>query len=411
MKRIFIVFLLPMFLVSCNNLGKTNVKNLIDLTERLEVETSDVLNVKGAEKKPISFAKTKSYKLAKNSIIGQPAVAKGVMYSVDSKGYVSAFSTKTKKILWSTDLAKGTLDRGYNIGGVLYSNGKLYVVNGSRYLIILDAENGHEIIRKNFPDIVRIKPVITADNFLIVQTVSNQLIAYDVQSSKFVWMIEGGLETIATRNAVAPMLYNGNVLVSFSSGEIVFADAKTGEQKWHYNLTTTSDLASPSFEPALLVTDPIIKENYAYFATSNGDLMKMDLDNGAPSWSRKIYDVQSMSMVGDTLFLTTNARQIAGVNAHSGKIAWVGNLISIKERSAKKVKPVAFQAPFVTKEDQGFAVNVIAGNGELYRFNSGENGRLPEIPEIIKVENNINYHWISCCSGELYLITNSHVRF
>lgn len=400
-----------MFLVSCNNLGKTNVKNLIDLTERLEVETSDSLNVKGGEKKPFSVAKTKSYKLAKNSIIGEPAVAKGVMYSVDKKGFVSAFSLKTKKILWSTDLAKGNMDRGYNIGSVLHSNGKLYVVNGSRYLIVLDAANGHEIIRKSFPDIVRIKPAVTSDNLLIVQTVSNQLIAYDLQSSKFIWMIEGGLETIATRNAVAPVLYNGNVLASFSSGEIVFADAKTGAQKWHYNLTTTSDLTSPSFEPALLVTAPIIKENYAYFATSNGDLMKMDLDNGAPSWSRKIYDVQSMSMVGDSLFLTTNARQIAGLNAHNGKISWVGNLISAKERSAKKVKAVAFQTPFVTKEASGFAVNVIAGNGELYRFNTSENGRLPETPEILKVEKKIEYHWISCCSGELYLMTNSHVRF
>lgn len=400
-----------MFLLSCNNLGKTNVKNLIDLTERLEVETSDSLNVEGGKKQPFSLAKTKSYKLSKNSIIGEPTVAKGVMYSVDKKGYVSAFSLKTKKILWSTDLAKGNLDRGYNIGSVLYSNGKLYVVNGSRYLIVLNATNGHEIIRKSFPDIVRIKPAVAANNLLIVQTVSNQLIAYDLQSSKFIWMIEGGLETIATRNAVAPILYNGNVLASFSSGEIVLADAQTGAQKWHYNLTTTSDLTSPSFEPALLVTEPIIKENYAYFATSNGDLMKMDLDNGAPSWSRKIYDVQSMSMVGDSLFLTTNARQIAGVNAHNGKVSWIGNLISLKERSAKKVKTVAFQAPFVTKEARGFAVNVIAGNGELYRFNSSENGRLPETPEILSVEKKIEYYWVSCCSGELYLMTNSHVRF
>jgi outer membrane protein assembly factor BamB len=413
MKRIFVIFLLPMLLTSCNHIGKTNVKNLIDLTERLEVETSDSLQVKGGVKHAVSVNKTKSYQLAKNAIIGQPAIAQNVIYSVDGKGYVSAFSLKTKKILWSTDLAKGHLDRGYNIGSVLYSNEKLYVVNGSRYLVILDANNGHEIIRKEFPDIVRIRPVMVNDRLLIVQTISNQLIAYDVKSSKFVWAIEGGLETISTRNSIYPTIHNGYVLASFSSGEVIFADAKTGEQKWRYNLMAERDVASPSFEPSVIVTEPIISGNYVYFATSSGDVVKMDVDNGAPSWTKQIYDVQSMNLVGDSLFVTTNARQIAGLSAHNGKISWVGNLISQKERSAKKVNVTAFQTPFVTEIDQGkgFAVNVIASNGELYQFNSDSEGKLPENPKIIKIEKNMRYHWISCCSGELYLIGDSHIRF
>lgn len=413
MKRAFIIFLLPMLLTSCNHLGKTNVKNLIDLTERLEVESNDPLMLKGGVKSSFSMDKSKSYRIAKHSIIGKPAIAKSIMYSVDKNGYVSALSLKTKKILWSTDIAKGKMDRGYNIGSILYSNDRLYVVNGSRYLVVLDAKNGHEFIRKEFPDIVRIKPVMANDRLLLVQTISNQLISYDIKSSKFVWMYEGGLETISTRNNVHPTIHNGYALASLSSGEVIYLDVATGKQKWRYNLMATSDIASPSFEPSVIVTEPIISGEYAYFATSNGDMIKMDLDNGAPSWVRRAYDVQSMSLVGESLFLTTNARQIAAISAHNGKVSWVGNLISAKERSAKKVNVTLFQAPFVTKanDGKGFVVNVVASNGELYQFKSNATVRLPENPSIIKIENKVRYHWISCCTGRLHLISDTHVRF
>jgi len=102
---------------------------------------------------------------------------------VDSQGHVSAFSLKDNKITWTTDIAKGSLDRNFNAGGILYSDEKLFVTNGSRNLVILDAQTGDEIIRKEFPDILRTKPVMADDRILLVQTISNQLIAYDIKSS------------------------------------------------------------------------------------------------------------------------------------------------------------------------------------------------------------------------------------
>ena len=411
MKKIITLLLLPMLLTSCDHLGSTKVKNLIDLTPRLEVESSNLLKITDGKKNPFSNEETKSYKLAKRTIIAKPAIAKGTMYSIDKEGYVSAFSLKTKKILWTTDIAKGALDRNFNTGGVLFSDGKLYITNSSRYLVILDANTGHEIIRKEFPDILRVKPIMANERLLLVQTISNQLIAYDIKSLKLIWMNEGGLETISTRNHVHPVVYNGHALVSFTSGEVLYVDINTGKEQWRYNLTTSSDVGLPSFDPSVIVTTPIISGNYAYFATSNGKIIKIDLDNGAPAWLRMANDVQSMSLVGENLFITNNARQISALSAHNGKISWVGNLISTKDRSAKKPKTTLFQDPFVTKTDNGFAVNVIASNGELYQFNINEKGNLPENPSIMKIENNVRYYWISCCTGKLHLISNNHVKF
>ncbi len=413
MKKIILFILCPILLVSCDHIGSTKVKNLIDLTPRLEVETKEKLKFTSSQIKKDVFASgsTKSYALAKNTIIAKPAFAKGVMYSTDMKGYVSAYSLKEKKILWKTDIAKGALDRNFNDGGVLYSDGKLYVTNSSRYLVVLDAKSGDEIIRKEYPDIIRNKPVMATDRILLVQTISNQLIAYDIKTSKFVWLHEGGVETISTRSHVHPVVYNGYAIVSYSSGEIVYIEAKTGKEKWRYDLTKISDVGIPSFDPSVIVTAPVITGEYAYFATSNGQIIKMDLDNGSPAWVKSAEDIQSLSLVGDYLLITNNARQVAALSAHNGKAVWVGELISSKARNARNVRTALFQAPFVSKNGDSFIINVIASNGELYQFKPDASGVVSSTPNILKITKNVKHHWISCCTGKMHLITNRHIIY
>lgn len=413
MKKIVLLVLFPILLVSCDRFGSGRVKNLIDLTPKLEVESKEKLKFSASQikKNPFSEQRTKAYSLSKNTIIAKPAFAKGVIYSTDVKGFVSAYSLKEKKILWQTDIAKGALDRNFNDGGVLYSDGKLYITNSSRYLVILDAKSGDEIIRKEYPDIIRNKPVMATDKLLLVQTVSNQLIAYDIKTSKFVWLHEGELETISTRNHVHPVVYDGNVIVSYSSGEIIYLDAQSGKEKWRYNLTTISDIGIPSFDPSVIVTTPIISGEYAYFATSNGKIIKMDLDNGAPAWVKAAEDIQSLSLVGDYLLVTNNARQVAALSAHNGKALWVGNLISKKEREKRNVRTALFQEPFVSQDGNSFAINVIASNGELYHFKSDASGFISPEPTIKKITNGVKYHWISCCNGQMHLITRRNIIY
>jgi outer membrane protein assembly factor BamB len=413
MKRISLFILCSLLLASCDHIGSTRVKNLIDLTSRLEIESNKKLEFTSSQikKSPFAAEKTKSYSLAKSIIIAKPAIAKGVMYSADKKGYVAAYSLKEKKILWRTDIAKNALDRNFNDGGVLYSDGKLYVTNSSRYLVVLDAKSGDEIIRKEFPDIVRNKPIMATDRLLLVQTISNQLIAYDIKSSKFVWLHEGGIETISTRNHVHPVVYNGYAIVSYSSGEVVYLDAATGKEKWRYDLTKISDVGIPNFDPSVIVTTPIISGEYAYFATSNGQVLKMDLDNGAPAWVKAAEDVQSLSFVGDYLLITNNARQVAALSAYNGKVLWIGELISDKDAKAKNKHTAIFQEPFVSQEGNSFAINVIASNGELYQFKPDASGVVPSSPTVLKIDKNVKHQWISCCTGQMHLITKTKIIY
>ena len=83
MKKIIFTFLVSLVLSSCDHIGSTRVKNLIDLTPRLEADLNEKIVLSDAKKNPFSNEKIKSYKIAKHSIIAQPAIAKKVIYSVD----------------------------------------------------------------------------------------------------------------------------------------------------------------------------------------------------------------------------------------------------------------------------------------------------------------------------------------
>lgn len=410
--RNFLTFLVALFyLVSCDKIGSTKVKNLIDLTPKLEVENPKQTLFSTGRENPFKEKKTHSYKISNKAIIAEPAIAKGMMYSVDKQGYVNAFSLKEKKLLWKKNIAGSEVDRHFNSGGILFSDGKLYVTHGSRNLVILDAVTGHELIRKEFPDIIRSKPVMADDKLLLVQTISNQLVAYNIKNSKLVWMHEGGIEIISSKNHIHPIVHNGHVLVSYSSGEVVYLNATNGSELWRYSLSNSELLGLPSFEPSVIITKPIISVDFTYFATSNGKIVKLNLHDGKEIWVKLAEDIQSMVLHDNSLIVTNNARQIALLSAVDGKVNWTGNLISTKERMSKKPKTVSFLDPFVVKNGSNYTVNVIASNGEIYQFTTNNLGQLPEQATISSIDKGIKYYWISCCNGTIHMILDTKIRF
>lgn len=410
MKNFWAFLVIPFCLVACDNIGSTKVKNLIDLTPKLEVEVPRTHLFSTGRDDPFKEKKAHSYKISNKAIIAEPTIAKGVLYSVDKQGYVNAFSLKEKKLLWNKNISGSEVDRYFNSGGLLFSDGKLYVTYGSRNLVVLDTATGNEIIRKEFPDIIRGKPVMVDDKLLLVQTISNQLVAYNIKSSKLMWMHEGGIEIISSKNHVHPIVHNGHVLVSYSSGEIVYLDASNGSELWRYTLSN-SELGLPSFEPAVIITKPIISANFAYFATSNGKIVKLDLHEGKEVWVKLAEDIQSMILHDNNLIVTNNARQIALLSAADGKVNWTADLISTKERMSKKPKTVGFLDPFVVKNGNNYTVNIVASNGELYQFTTNDLGQLPDQAVISVIDKDIRYYWISCCNATIHLISNTKIKF
>lgn len=239
-------------------------KNITELTPKLLVETNEFLKIDSAINNfNPSMLNGKEYTIAKNKIISEPVFYNDIIYTIDIKGNVSAFSNNTKTIIWSYNIGNKSDDH-YVGGGILYHNEKLYVTHGSRFLVILDSKSGHEIIRKELPNIIRTKPVLIDSHNIVIQTVSNQILAVNIDKLDFIWQHEGMPETLLSSYHADPIVYNGHILANYSSGQIIALDCK-GQVVWGIDTAdSTQEIGLPNFETTAMLCKPIIHDRSLY---------------------------------------------------------------------------------------------------------------------------------------------------
>lgn len=404
-KNLLAVMLMILTLAGCDNFGSRKVKNIVELSTRLQSNNLETVELHPQLKdiSPVDITKFKAYRVARDTVVAEPLFAKAVIYTVDSQGNANAFSIKEKKLLWTSELNN---QRSYNFdgGGMAVKDDKLYLTNGSRYLTVLNRNNGNELFRKEFPDIIKTKPVLLQDDIVIVQTVSNQVFAYNTENSNLVWQHEGPQEILSSTNRVAPVVVRDQVLISYSSGYILSL-SKAGEERWAVNVNREQDIGLPSFEQSSLIGEPLISDEYAYLAVANGKIIKVNIDNGQVAWEKKIEDAQTISLNGANIMITTNARQLAIIGKNGGEVKWVGEL---EIAGKKKSKIVKFINPIVSEDNNKLWLNVAANNASMYSFEQTVSGRLTSAPLISKIKRNIKYGGMTCCN-KLYFLTDKDI--
>ncbi len=408
-KQRWIIFLLPFILTSCG-LGDKKTKNIVTLTPQLSVESNEIIQIDYAVKTNISspeILKNKQYTISRHKIISEPIFNKAIVYTIDTKGNISAFSIKNKSIIWSYNISTSTDKCNYYVGGgILYHNDRLYVTYGSRFLVVLNSKSGHEIIRKELPDVIRTKPVLIGDHTVVVQTITNQILAINIDNLNFIWQHEGVIRTLSSSCHVSPIVQNNRVIVNYSSGQIVALETSSGQVLWTNDLSH-QEIGSPNFEIDSISCTPVVNNSHIYIANSTGKIAKLDIMTGHVIWQTTAYDVQSMCLAGNSLFIINNAGQVAAISIDVGKVKFIANL-----NNKKDIKSSLFLTPIITKvtETGKWNLNIISTKGKLYSFQSDINGNLSTTPHVTKIIKNIKYHGKTCCDN-IYFITDKELYF
>lgn len=408
-KQKLIIFLLPFLLCSCSYFGAKKNKNIVELTPKMLLETDEAILLESSNK-PLMFDpemfKNKEFNIAKHKIIAKPVFSKGVVYTIDANGTVSAFSIKNKTVLWSHNVSSNQGNQ-YIGGGILCSDGKIYVTYGSRFLVVLNSDSGNEIIRKEMPDIVRTAPVLVNNQVIVVQTISNQVFAIDINNLNLVWQHEGFFETLSSSYHVAPIVESGKVIVNYNSGQIFALDAKNGQVLWGDDLSSKQDIGIPNYDTASILCEPVINYPYLYLANSAGKIVKFDINNGNVVWKTKAEDIQSLTLSGNSLFATNNALQFVAISTNSGKVKFVSDIKD--DLQNKKIKANSFLPPVISKTSSGdWSANIISSAGELYSFRLEGDGKIASAPLITKIPKKILYSGTTCCKN-IYFITEKNI--
>ncbi len=411
MIKTIVSLLLPLIILSaCNALSPKRVKNIIELTPKLSLQSNEPIYL-GNSVDIYAFnpnmLQNKQYNFVKNKTITEPVFVDNMIYALDIRSNVSAFSVEKNKVIWSYNLSRHKQDN-YIGGGILHYNNKLYVTYGSRWLVVIDTKTGYEIIRKQLPDIIRTKPVMVNDNTVLVQTISNQTTTLNAETLKNVWVHESLSEVLSASYFMTPIVYKDSVIITYNSGQILALNIKNGEVKWNFEFASFDHVAIPNFEEASILCVPIYDNNNLYIATGLGKLIKLNPDTGVAIWQVNAEDIQSTSLIGNSLFVTNNARQVAAFNPETGLVKFIADLNDGTD--SKKLKSATFLAPFIADNRGKRSLDIISMNGVLYSFNLDTNGHLDARPNITKIVSNIRYYGLTA-NKSLYFSTDRKIIF
>jgi outer membrane protein assembly factor BamB len=283
----------------------------------------------------------------RRTLMAQPVVAAGHVFTMDSNANVTAFQLGNGAQVWRAR-TRHDEDGSTNIGGGLAeANGILYTVNGLGDLVAFDAATGKEKWRKNVGVPLRSEPTVVEGRMFVV-TIDDRLLALTTTDGRQLWQYQASSTTTDILGQPAPAFANGLVVAGFGSGDLVCVRADTGTVIW-------SDSLGGGAAPGSLVNFSSIRgrpaiSNDQVFAIGVGGLtVGIDLPTGRRLWDRDAAGLDSPWVAGEWMFVVSSDQKMAALSTRDGSVAWVTNLPAWNNPEKRK-GPISWYGPVLVTD-------------------------------------------------------------
>ncbi len=275
-------------------------------------------------------------------ISSKPLIKDGIMYVLGNKGTVISLDINNNfKKNWSAE----TLDQKTNLqnsGGIELLGDKLYITNGTKDLIILNKDDGSEITRIKFANIIKSRPASSSLGAIFVITIDDNLYSIDSENFRILWKKENINEIISQSEDNRLFVYKDKLLVNYSSGRTVSYDISSRSsidesKSWIHNLADETSIV-PDFSYLNVTSEPVIYNSkgvdIVYLSNGSGIVYAIDLNFGNILSKKNFQDVQILKNYGNGFFIINNAKQFAGVSEDL-RVAFVDDLTPKNENPEK----------------------------------------------------------------------------
>jgi len=312
-------------------------------------------------------------------LIASPIVVDGMIFTLNTKAELMAFSTENGEKIWEKDIAPEDEDDLVIGGGIAYSAGRIFATNGFNEALALSPKTGQILWRKKIPAPARAAPTIV-DNRVFVTTLDNKLIALSAEDGSNLWEYLGIAETAGLVGAASPAANRDIVIPVFSSGEINAIRAANGSIAWSDNISNVrrfGGLNTISDIKAL----PIIDKGLIVAISFSGRIVAIDERTGTRIWQREISGAQTPWMAGNHLFLISSDNKLVALGRETGTIRWVTDLsANSKDKDVQYTGPVLAGGRLIMTSNKGNIIEASPENGKIIRtWETGQDTNLPPI--------------------------------
>ena len=320
----------------------------------------------------------------KSVLLAEPVGQKGIVYTIDSAGYVQAVSSVNGKKIWGTALPEKKSGRISTVGtGLALAEGRLFASLGTGQVVALDANNGTELWRVNLNSPVRSAPAVYGGRLFVV-TADNRLTALAQDDGRTLWQHYAFLENVSLLGRAAPAIDNGIGVAAFASGDVMAFRPENGSILWTESLGGTR-MNDAGAEINDIRARPVIDADKVFVVSSGGLLSALDLKTGGVIWEREIGGINQPWLAGDVLYIVSSYAELTALEASSGKILWVNQLTQWLDPEKKKGRllwtgPVMAGNRLILTNSDGKAIAVAPQTGTIIGWDDiDDKGTLPPI--------------------------------
>ena len=303
----------------------------------------------------------------------------GVVYAMDSKGYITAHeAADIDKVKWTNKSAVDKDESDILGGGLAFDNNHVYVTIGRGKIYALNAADGKEIWNKTIGIPLRAAPKALGDKVYAL-SVDNQIFALDAQTGKQLWNHRGINENAGYLASISPAITDSIVIAPYSSGEIHALDSVSGQDLWNDSLLKPHRTAATSVFSGI-GSNPVIKDDTVYAVGSDGFVAAFSLMNGRRIWEQDISSLNTLWVAGDFIYMISIENQLVCLYRMDGRIKWIRQLQRYEDEK-KHLNPYFWFGPMMA----GGQLLVAGVNGQMLALSPKDGSTLAtiEIPENI----------------------------
>lgn len=296
----------------------------------------------------------------------RPVSAAGRIFVYKPNGDVIALSTNGARI-WTRSLRpEGESDVGPG-GGVAVSGGRVYAATGYKQIASLDAATGQVAWTADLDAPARSAPTAGAGHVFVV-TQANEVYAINQEDGTQAWSYVGIDETAGLLSSANPAVIGNQVIVPFSSGEVMALNIKTGEPQWVDGVTrgfrtlAVSGLADVS-------ASPVVAGGTVFATGVAGRTIAASLKSGERQWDKDLGSVHTPVVSGDALFMVDLDDRMVALDRKTGETMWVTTLPRPEKKKRRRnwAGPVLANGTLVALSSDGRIAMVDAASGQIAR--------------------------------------------
>ena len=256
----------------------------------------------------------------RSRVVASPVVYGGKVFTLDSRGRVSAFSQSSGGRVWSRKLTPENENdyEGYG-GGLAIEEGRLYVATGFGKIFGIDPNSGKELWTVSVGEPVRASP--TASNGRVFTTTAlGSFVCLNGADGSEVWRYQGLPESASLLTNASPAVSGGLVIAPYPSGELIAFDIETGSPVWTETLSSTRQ--NSSLAALKNASRPVVANGIVYAVGHGGRMVASSLKTGERLWMHNIQGIQAPWVAGNTVYVVDLRGEVMALTAKDGKLLW-----------------------------------------------------------------------------------------